>query len=201
MTDQAIAAHTRPRPPLAAAVLQLLTAVPFLLSIVVVWVYGTGAQAAAEAELVRQGVPAAVLAEHGISFGANTAEIPIPAAIIAVLVAFALLNFAGKRAGRILSWLFHPVLAVAGILIVPAQLFTASYLQASFRDDPVLARIDVPALVTAAQHAMPAWLPAVDWAKLLLTTLGSVAVIVLLALRRTGRSGQDGVNEPLGRRQ
>lgn len=98
------------RPPsvLYAAGLQLLTAVPFLLSVIVVWTYGADAQAGAEAELTRQGIPASVLADHGISFGSNTAEIPIPAAIILALVVLALFNLAGNRVGRIISWGLPP---------------------------------------------------------------------------------------------
>ena len=167
-----------------AALIQLLTAVPFVLSIAVVWVYGAGAQAAAEAELIRQGLPASLLSEHGISFGANTGETPLPAGIVVVLAVLALLNLAGRRAGQVLSWIAHPLLAVAGAVVVPAQLFTATFLAASFRgsSDPLLRRVDVPRLVDAARAAMPAWLPAVDWAKLVLTTAGSVLVVVLLAL-------------------
>ncbi|MEV6874584.1 hypothetical protein [Amycolatopsis sp. NPDC051128] len=163
---------------------QLLTVLPFLLSIIVVWTFGTDAQAAAEAELTRQGLPTSLLPEHAVSFGSNTAETPLPAAIIAVLVVLALLNLAGRRAGQVLSWVFHPLLAVAGALIVPAQLFTATFLAASFRDsgDPVLRQVDVPKLVDAARAAMPSWLPVVDGAKLVLTTAGSLLVIVLLAL-------------------
>jgi hypothetical protein len=174
----------RPVSVLFAVGLQLLTVVPFLLSIIVVWRYGADAQAAAEAELTRQSLPASVLADHGVSFGSNTAEIPIPAAIILVLVVLALLNLAGIRVGRILSWIFHPILLVAGIVIIPGQVFTASLLESSFRTsgDAVLQRIDVPALVGAAQRAMPGWLPYVDGAKLVLTTLGSVLVIVLLTV-------------------
>jgi hypothetical protein len=172
-----------------AAGLQLLTALPFLLSIFVVWRYGADAQAAAEAELTRQGVPTSVLADHGIRFGSNTAEIPIPAAIILVLVVLALLNLAGNRVGRTLSWIFHVILVVAGTVIIPGQVFTTSVLESSFRSsgDAVLQRIDVPALVGAADRIMPGWLPYVDGAKLVLTTLGSVLVIVLLTVPSTGR--------------
>ncbi|MEV7099639.1 hypothetical protein AB0M80_43130 [Amycolatopsis sp. NPDC051045] len=108
----------------------------------------------------------------------------MPAAFVVVLVVLALLNLAGRRAGQVLSWVFHPLLAVAGALIVPAQLFTSTFLAASFRDsgDPMLRRVDVPKLVDAAGHAMPSWLPVVDGAKLVLTTAGSLTVIVLLAL-------------------
>jgi len=180
-----------------AALTQLLTAVPFLLSIIVVWTYGADAQAAAEIELTQQGLPASLLADHGVSFGSNTAETPLPAGIIVVLVVLALLNFAGRRTGQVLSWIFHPVLAVAGILIVPAQLFTATFLATSFRDsgDPLLRRVDVPKLVDAARQALPGWLPAVDAAKLVLTTAGSLVVIGLLAAPsaraffRAGRRG------------
>src|SRR5690242_11855012 len=121
---QGVPMTRRPHSVLFAAGLQLLTALPFLLSIIVVWRYGADAQAAAQAELTRQGVPTSVLAEHGISFGSNTAEIPIPAAIILVLVVLALLNLAGRRVGRTLSWIFHPILVVAGIVIIPGQVFT-----------------------------------------------------------------------------
>jgi hypothetical protein len=126
---------TTRRPPsvLFAVGLQLLTAVPFLLSIIVVWRDGADAQTAAEAELTRQGVPTSVLADHGVSFGSNTAEIPIPAAIILALIVLALLNLAGNRVGRTLSWIFHPILLVAGIVIIPGQVFTTSVLESSFR--------------------------------------------------------------------
>ena len=134
--------------------------------------------------LPMQGLPASLLAGHGVSFGSNTAETPVPAAIIVVLVVLALLNLTGRRAGQVLSWIFHPLLVVAGSLIVPAQLFTATFLSASFRDsgDPVLRQVDVPKLVDAAREAMPSWLPVADGAKLVLTTAGSLLVIVLLAL-------------------
>jgi hypothetical protein len=174
----------RPHSVLFAAGLQLVTAVPFLLSIIVVWRYGADAQAAAVAELSRQGLPASVLADHGISFGSDTAEIPIPAGIIVVLVVLALLNLAGNRVGRTSSWIFHPILVVAGTVIIPGQVFTTSVLESGFRTsgDAVLRRINVPALVGAADRVMPGWLPYVDGAKLALTTLGSVIVIVLLAV-------------------
>ena len=73
---------------------------------------------------------------------------------------------------------------MAGALIVPAQLVTTTFLATSFRDsgDPTLRRVDVPKLVDAARHAMPNWLPIVDGAKLVLTTAGSLLVIVLLTL-------------------
>jgi hypothetical protein len=45
----------------------------------------------------------------------------------------------------------------------------------------------VPAVVDAAIHAMPGWLPAATIAKFVLTTLGSLVVIVLLAAPPAGR--------------
>jgi hypothetical protein len=174
----------RPHSVVLAATLQLLAVVPFLIGSAVVLVYGAGAQAAAEAEVVRQGLPAAILADHGISFGSNTAEIPLPITIALILTTLALLNLAGNRVGRILSWIFQPILFVAGCVIIPSQVFTAQFLESAFKNsgDPMLARIDVQALVDAAMHVLPGWLLYVNVAKLALTTLGSLLVVVLLAV-------------------
>ncbi|WP_327586348.1 hypothetical protein OHA25_04525 [Nonomuraea sp. NBC_00507] len=172
----------RPRSVVLAATLQLLSAVPFVLGTYVVLVHGTGAQAAAEAEVARQGLPPSILAEHGISFGSNTAELPFTVAIVLILAMLALLNLNGKRLGRVLSWIFQPILFVAGAIIVPRQVWVTPLLESTFKSDPVLARIDVPALVDAALQAMPGWLLHANVGKLALTTLGSALVIVLLAL-------------------
>lgn len=166
-----------PRSVVLAAVLQFLTVVPFLVGTFFVLVYGAGAQAAAEAEAVRQGFPAGTLAAHGINFGGSVSELPLAIGIALVLATLALLNLAGKRLGRILSWIFQPILFVAGCLIVPGQVFTAQLLEV-----PALPRLDVPALVDAAMQAMPGWLLYANVAKLILTTAGSLLVIVLLAL-------------------
>lgn len=162
-----------------AAVLQFLTVVPFLVGTFFVLVYGADAQAAAEAEAVRQGFPEGTLAAHGINFGGSVSELPLAIGIALVLATLALLNLAGKRLGRILSWIFQPILFVAGCLIVPGQVFTAQLL--SFKGT-ALARIDVPALVDAAMRVIPGWLIYANVAKLVLTTVGSLLVVVLLAL-------------------
>lgn len=171
----------RPRSVIIAATLQLLTTVPFLLGTFVVLAYGGAAQAAAEAEIVRQGLPSGILAQHGVSFrGSDTLAI----VLILVLVALAVLNLAGRKLGQILSWIFQPILFVMGVVIIPSQLFTAQLLESSFKNsgEPMLARIDVHALVEAAVQVMPGWLTAANIAKLALTTLGSLLVIVLLAV-------------------
>ncbi|WP_433513009.1 hypothetical protein ACQP2T_56785 [Nonomuraea sp. CA-143628] len=173
----------RPRSVVLAAALQLLAAVPFLVGSAVVLFYGAGAQAAAEAEVSRQGLPPAVLADHGISFGSNLADLPLALGIAVILVTLALLNLRGNRPGRLLSWVLQPILFVAGSVIVPSQVFTAQVLESSFKNsgDPVLERIDVPAMVDAAAHVMPGGLLYVNIGKLALTTLGSLLIVTLLA--------------------
>jgi hypothetical protein len=173
----------RPRSVVFAATLQLLAVVPFLIGSIVVLIYGADAQAAAETEVARQGIPTATLADHGVSFGSNSAELPLPIAIVVILATLAVLNLAGNRIGRILSWIFHPILFVAGCIIIPGQLFTTQYLEAAFKKsgDPMLERINVQAMVDAATHVFPGWLPYVNVGKLVLTTLGSLLVIILLA--------------------
>lgn len=175
----------RPGAVTAAAALQLLLAATFLAGFVAVLVSGAHAQAAAEAELTRQGLPPGLLAAHGVRFDDSGVVQRALALVIALaLTALALLNLAGNRLGRLLSWVGHPVLVVAGSVIIPAQVFTTRVLTAAFRDsaDPALHRVDVTALVAAAARAYPGWLPAVDVAKLVLATAGSLGVVVLLAL-------------------
>jgi hypothetical protein len=99
-----------------------------------------------------------------------------------VLVTPAGLNLYGSRAGRVLSWVFQPMLFAAGALIVPGRVFVAPLLEAAVAGDAVLGRADVPALVDAAMRAMPGWLIPANVAKLALTTVGSALVVVLLAL-------------------
>ncbi|GAA1663933.1 hypothetical protein [Fodinicola feengrottensis] len=173
----------RRRHSIVAGSIQLLTIVPFLLGSAVVLGYGPAAQAAAEAAVVSQGSPASVLVKHGIFFGSKVSELPVPVAIAIILVVLAVLNLAANRIGRILSWIFHPLLFVAGCVIIPGQLFTAQLLESAFKNsgDAALERLDAYAVVDAAMRVMPDWLTPVDWAKLVLTTGGSLAVIVLLA--------------------
>ncbi|WP_188188634.1 hypothetical protein [Nonomuraea sp. SYSU D8015] len=177
--------HTRrPRSVVLAAVLQLLTAVPFVLGTYVVLAHGARAQAAAEAEVARQGLPPSLLDQHGVSFGNSTSELPFAVAIVLILASLALLNLNGKRLGRTLSWIFQPILFVAGAVIVPGQVFVAPLLESAFKSsgDPALARIDVVSLVDSTTQVMPGWLHHAAVAKLALTTLGSVLVVALLAL-------------------
>ncbi|TMR89159.1 hypothetical protein EJK15_62300 [Nonomuraea basaltis] len=171
----------RPRSIVVAASLQLLTVIPFLIGTFVVLLYGADAQAAAEAEIVRQGLPATILAQHGINFGGSET---LAIVLALILVTLAVLNLAGKGVGRILSWIFQPILFAMGVIIIPGQLFTAQFMESSFKNsgDSMLTRIDVPALIDAATHVMPGWLLPVNIAKLVLTTLGSLLVIILLAV-------------------
>lgn len=167
------------------AAVQVLTAVPFVLGAVVVAGYGARAQRAAEADVVRQGAAAGVLARNGVSFGANAWDVVLAAGIAAALLTLAALNLAGWPVSRVLSYVIHPALLVAGLLIVPQQVFTSWFLRRSFlhATDPDLHRLDAGALVAATGHVFPGWLLPVDVAKLVLTTLGSVIVILVLSTR------------------
>lgn len=161
------------------ATLQLLTAVTFLISTIFVFTSGAAAQAAAEAEVAREGLPASYLADNSIRFddpGAAARALPI--AIVVVLVALAVLNLAGKRIGRILSFVFQPILAVAGALVIYGQVFPEQII----KDD----RMNVHAVVEASRSAYPAALPYVVIAKFVLAVLGSLVIVVLLAVHTRG---------------
>jgi hypothetical protein len=176
--------QNRPGSITLAAVLQLLLAATFLIMPTVAFLYGARAQAAAEAEVARQGFPAEILARNHVHFGEGAAGLVLAVAIALALVALAALNLAGNPAGRIGSWILQPLLLIAGVLILSRQVFTARFLASAFRSsgDATLARINVKAFVDAAADAYPAWAPYVAGARFGLATLGSLLIIVLLAV-------------------
>jgi hypothetical protein len=167
-----------------AAVLQLLLAATFLIMPTLAYLYGARAQAAAEAEVARQGVPAYVLARNHVNFGEGPVGLVLAVAIALGLVALAVLNLVGSPAGRIGSWILQPLLLIAGVLILSRQVFTARFLASAFKHsgDATLAGINVQAFVDAATGAYPAWFPYVATARFVLATLGSLLIIILLAV-------------------
>jgi hypothetical protein len=179
-----LVAQSRPGSVTLAVVLQLLLAATFLIMPSLAYRYGTRAQAAAEAEVARQGFPADVLARNHVNFGEGAVGLLLAVAIALGLVVLAVLNLAGSPAGRIGSWILQPLLLIAGGLILSRQVFTVRFLAAAFRksSDATLAGINVRAFVDAATGAYPAWFPYVVAARFVLATLGSLLIIILLAV-------------------
>lgn len=171
----------RPTVVLVAALLQLLLAATFLISVGSALLFGAAAQRAAEAELARQGFPASLLTAENLRFDEGPAGV-LPAMIIAaVLIMLAILNLRGHRAGRLISWIFQPLLVVAGLILVSGQVFLEAGLEQALARSGVTG-VDVPALVAAARAAFPWWYPAEAWLKLIFVTVGQLVTVVLLAL-------------------
>lgn len=164
-------------PVVIAATLQLLLAASFVVIAVVARRYGARAQAAAEAETVRQGQPATVLAAHRIRFAETTAEMLFPLAIGIVIALLAAINLAGIEAGRIVSWVLAPVLVVAGGFVTASQVFAGRFTAAALRKSTDL---DGYAIVDAAGRAYPAILRPLVVVRFALTTVGTLAVVILL---------------------
>ncbi|MBE1486879.1 hypothetical protein [Plantactinospora soyae] len=144
-----------------AAVLQLLVALAFVSIPLVRHRHGDSAKVNAEAELTRQGVPVTVLRDNKLSFDASGHETAAPVAVAAVMVALAVLNLSGNDWGPLLTWIFQSIVLVGNALILHSQLTAVKAVQAAFarNGDPMLDRIDVPALLKAAESGFPAWVP------------------------------------------
>lgn len=142
-----------------AAVLQLLIALAFVSIPLVRHRYGTDAAANAEAELARQGMPASVLTENKISFDASGHETAVPASVALVMTALAVLNLTGSHWGQTLSWILQPIVLVGNFLILYSQLTAVKAVQHAFarKGDPMTDRIDIPALLKAAESGFPTW--------------------------------------------
>ncbi|GAB3651459.1 hypothetical protein [Glycomyces tarimensis] len=185
MTDTPQTTEKKPRPGsvTTAVAIQLLLALALAISAIVAFVYGPDAQDAFEAELANQGVDVSELPGNTANFeGASNLIISI--VIIAILVVLALLNAAGNRVGRILTWIFQPLVLICGGFLFAGQVFLGQWLQWAFdnSNDEQIQGLDAEALVNAAYDAFPAWSVIIDWAVLILATLGSLLVIILLAV-------------------
>ncbi|MET7337957.1 hypothetical protein [Nonomuraea sp. NPDC005650] len=166
-----------------ASTLQYALAVLFLVMPVIVHTHGERAQRAAEAVVTRQGLPAGVLARHGVKFAESVVELLFPLAISAALATLASLGLAGSGTGRILSWIAAGVLMIAGGFVTGSQVFAGRYVEAAFKksEEPGVRELDGRAVTRAAAEAFPAILRPLLVIRFVLTTAGSLAVIALLA--------------------
>lgn len=166
-----------------AAILQLLIALAFLSIPLVRHRYGADAKAAAEAELRRQGVPVQVLADNKLSFDASGHETAVPATVALVMTALAVLNLTGNAWGETLSWVFQPIVLLGNLAILYSNLTAAKSVKAAFerKGDPMLQRIDVRALLKAAEDGFPTWvMPILQNIRHAVVMGGSILILVAL---------------------
>ena len=172
----------------SAAVLQYSTGATFLVMAFVAYRSGSAAQAAAEAEVVRQGLPADLLERGRVNFRETGVGLLFPLAIALVLAVLASLNLAGNPGARVTTWVFQFLLFVLGGYITSRQVFAVRFIRSAFdkTGDEDLARVDVEKLIEKAMGVFPAWVRVVVAVRLTLVTAGSVAIVVLLALPSAG---------------
>ncbi|MFI0424168.1 hypothetical protein [Spongiactinospora sp. 9N601] len=160
-------------------VLQFLLAVAYLIVPLVGHRFGPAAQQAADTEIRRQGHDSAVLTKHGLDFSASTASVAVSMAIAMGLATLAVLNLGDRP---LLTWIFQPILLIAGGFITTAQVFVVRFVEAALRKSGTT-DIDAKALIRAADAAFPRWFRFLVVTRFLLTTAGSAAVLLFLAVR------------------
>lgn len=108
----------------------------------------------------------------------------LPLAIAACLGTLASLNLAGNPTGRIVTWIFQPIFLLGGGVVTAGQVFAVRQLQSAFSKsgDATLRSINVKAFVDAAMGAFPTGFRYLVAARFALTTVGSLLVIILLAV-------------------
>ncbi|MET8335692.1 hypothetical protein ABZV14_21055 [Streptosporangium canum] len=92
-------------------------------------------------------------------FDAGGHETWAPVSIAAVMAATAAANlFAGSWAEP-LTWVFQTIVLLINCVILYSQMAATKSVQAAFarKGDPMLARVDVPALLKAAEDGFPSW--------------------------------------------
>ncbi|MEU3690941.1 hypothetical protein [Streptomyces narbonensis] len=167
-----------------AAAAQILVAAAFVSIPVLRHRFGAVAKAAAVAELRRQDVRPEVLEENKLRFDASGHEWWAPGAFAAGSLAAAVLNLAGSSWGTTLTWVFSSIAFLANIAILQSQLGAVSSVRAAFRrkGDPELLRVDVPAFLTAAEGAFPAWTRVLQNVRHTVVFAGSALALTFAAL-------------------
>lgn len=181
MTSPSPIMERKPRPGVVtlAVLLQLLLAAAMAVSAVVGFLYGADANEALDAEFTAQGFYPTDLPAGSVRSGSDGAPLVVPIVVVVLLVVLALLNGGGNRVGRILTWGFQPLVLICGGFVFAGQLMRWSFDNSG---DETLEGLDVQQLVEASYNAYPGWSVIVDWAVILLATLGSLPVIILLAV-------------------
>ncbi|TDD16818.1 hypothetical protein [Nonomuraea diastatica] len=158
--------------------LQFLTALTYLIVPLVGHRYGTAAQQAAETEIRRQGHAPALLVKHGLDFTASTAGVVVSVLIAAGLAALAVLNLGDQP---LFTWILQPILLIAGGFVTTTQVFVDRYVESALRKSDTTT-IDTKALMGAAKEIFPGWFRPLVMTRFLLTTAGSLAILVSLAV-------------------
>ncbi|MFI9536464.1 hypothetical protein ACIG56_24835 [Nocardia fusca] len=142
-----------------AAVLALIVAAAFVSMPLVRHRYGAAAMASAQRELTRQRVRTTALAEHGMRFDASGHESAAPLGIAAVLLTVAGVNLAGPGWAGTMSVVVFALVLLGNGVIVYSNLTAVKSVRAAFarKNDPELLRVDVPALLAAAEAGFPGW--------------------------------------------
>jgi len=121
--------------------------------------YGATAMVCAQNELARQGVRTTALRENGMRFDASGHESAAPIGIAAVLLTVAGLNLGGVPWSAPLNTVVFALVLLGNAVIVYSNLTAVDSVRAAFRrkNDPELMRVDVAALLAAAEAGFPAW--------------------------------------------
>lgn len=179
------AKRNRPAAVTIAALFHFAIALAFASIPVIGLLYGADVQTAAEAEVARQGQDPDLLAANGLAFDEHGVAVWAPFAIAAVVALLGAVLRAGKRIGRVLSFIALPLVLAGNALIMASNATAADKVQAIFdaSGDAAVRSLDAAAILDAAFGAYPDWLPALEAVRFAVVTAGCVLGLVLLALR------------------
>ncbi|MEU5155228.1 hypothetical protein [Glycomyces sp. NPDC021274] len=179
------AKRNRPTAVTIAAFLHFAIALAFASIPIIGLLYGADVQAAAEAEVVRQGQDPDLLAANGLAFDERGVAIWATFAITAALALLGAMLLTGRRVARVLAFVALPLVLAGNALIVASNATATAKVQALFdaSGDAAVRSLDAAAILDAAFAAYPDWLPTLEGVRFAVVTAGCVLGVVLLALR------------------
>ncbi|QSB06837.1 hypothetical protein [Natronoglycomyces albus] len=172
---------TRPGTVLVASVIQILTGVLLIINQLIAQMFSQDAVAALHSELERQlgsNYTQANRDEINQSFDMGATDLIVPLILAAGLIVLGLLNLRGARPARIVSWVIQPLVMICGALLLVATLAMETVMETMVEGTGV----DGGAILNAYTDAMPGIYLPLNYIALTLASLGSLLVIILLAL-------------------
>jgi hypothetical protein len=168
------------------SIIQFLLAVTFFIVPFVALRYGDKAQEAAERYVSEQGVDSRLLSKNGFRVAESRIEILFPLAIAVVFTTLGLLNLLSHDLGKTASFVVHIIFFFAGGFITASQVFVIQFTEnlLSKSSDHDLRRVDAKALIGEVNAIFPTWLRAIIVTRFILSTAGSVVIVLMLILDR-----------------
>ncbi|CAM3098619.1 hypothetical protein [Stackebrandtia soli] len=172
MTSANLMPRRRPGTVTTAVVIQVILVALTVISAILSMIYADTIADAMRAELERQNVPPGEIDQYTGGSGANLGSMAFSLVIALAYLVTAVFNWRGSRASRVVTWVLSGLFLLCNVVLTSFSLASLGEVEG----------VDLDAMVQAGNDALPGWYGAWSMISLIVSLLGYLAVVILLAL-------------------